>query len=45
MGGRVALEVARSGADVAGVVSFHGTLSTANPEDAKSIKVRFQSLS
>jgi len=37
-GGTTALELARSGADVAGVVSFHGGLSTPNPEDAKNIK-------
>ena len=37
-GGTTVLELARSGADVAGVVSFHGGLSTAHPEDAKNIK-------
>ncbi len=37
-GGIVVLELARSGADVAGVVSFHGQLSTPNPADAKNIK-------
>jgi dienelactone hydrolase len=37
-GGGVALELARSGADLAGVVSFHGTLDTPHPEDAKNIK-------
>ena len=37
-GGTTALELARSGADIAGVVSFHGGLSTPNPEDAKNIK-------
>lgn len=37
-GGGTALELARSGADLAGVVSFHGTLDTPNPADAKSIK-------
>lgn len=31
MGGQAALEVARSGADVAAVVSFHGLLDTARP--------------
>jgi dienelactone hydrolase len=36
-GGTCVLELARSGADVAGVVSFHGGLSTANPADAKNI--------
>jgi dienelactone hydrolase len=37
-GGTVALELARSGADLAGVVSFHGGLDTSRPEDAKNIK-------
>ena len=36
-GGTCVLELARSGADVLGVVSFHGGLSTANPADAKNI--------
>ena len=37
-GGTVALELARSGAELACVVSFHGGLNTPNPEDAKNIK-------
>ena len=37
-GGGVVLELARSGADVAGVVSFHGNLDTPNPKDAGSIQ-------
>jgi dienelactone hydrolase len=37
-GGMGALELARSGADIKGVVSFHGGLSTPNPADAKNIK-------
>ena len=37
-GGTTALELARSGADLRGMVSFHGGLSTPNPEDAKNIK-------
>lgn len=37
-GGGVVLELARSGAPVAGVVSFHGNLDTPNPADAKNIK-------
>ena len=37
-GGTVVLELARSGADVLGVVSFHGGLDTPKPEDAKNIK-------
>jgi dienelactone hydrolase len=39
-GGTTALELARSGADVVGVVSFHGGLSTPTPEDAKNIKTK-----
>lgn len=37
-GGTTVLELARSGAEVAGVVSFHGGLSSPTPEDAKQIK-------
>jgi dienelactone hydrolase len=37
-GGTTALELARSGADIKGVVSFHGALNTPTPEDAKNIK-------
>ena len=37
-GGTTALELARSGADVAGIVSFHGGLNTPTPDDAKKIK-------
>jgi dienelactone hydrolase len=39
-GGGVVLELARSGADIAGVVSFHGTLDTPNPQDAQNIKAK-----
>ncbi len=39
-GGGTVLELARSGADLAGAVSFHGNLDTPNPEDAKNIKAR-----
>jgi dienelactone hydrolase len=39
-GGGTALELARSGADIAGVVSFHGNLDTPHPEDAKNIKAK-----
>lgn len=39
-GGTGALELARSGADVKGVVSFHGGLGTVTPDDAKNIKGR-----
>jgi len=37
-GGGVVLELARSGADLKGVISFHGNLDTPNPEDAKNIR-------
>jgi dienelactone hydrolase len=37
-GGTTVLELARSGADIAGFVSFHGGLATPNPNDAKNIK-------
>jgi dienelactone hydrolase len=37
-GGTAALELARSGADLKGVVSFHGGLDTPTPADAKNIK-------
>jgi dienelactone hydrolase len=37
-GGTTALELARSGADVSGVVSLHGGLSTSNPAEAQKIK-------
>ncbi len=39
-GGTTVLELARSGAPVAGVVSFHGGLATPTPEDAKNIRGR-----
>lgn len=37
-GGTTALELARSGTDVAGIVSFHGGLNSPTPADAKNIK-------
>jgi len=37
-GGGTVLELARSGADLVGVISFHGNLDTPNPDDAKNIK-------
>jgi len=37
-GGMSALELARSGAPLSAVVSFHGTLDTPHPEDARNIK-------
>ena len=39
-GGATTLDLARSGADVAGVVSFHGNLSTDDPTMAKKIKAK-----
>lgn len=39
-GGGAVLELARSGADLKGVVSFHGSLGTPNLEDAKNIKAK-----
>lgn len=37
-GGTSVLELARSGAPMSGVVSFHGSLNTPTPQDAKQIK-------
>ncbi len=37
-GGTTVLELGRSGADVNGIVSFHGGLDSLNPNDAKNIK-------
>ena len=39
-GGGTVLELARSGVNIAGVVSFHGNLDTPNPNDAKNIKAK-----
>jgi dienelactone hydrolase len=39
-GGTTVLEMARSGYDLAGVVSFHGGLDSHNPEEAKKIKCK-----
>jgi len=39
-GGATTLDLARSGADVQGVVSFHGNLSTDDPSLAKNIKAK-----
>lgn len=41
-GGTGVLELARSGADLDAVVSFHGGLSTPNPEDAGQIQATVQ---
>jgi dienelactone hydrolase len=43
-GGTTVLELARGGAGLAGVVSFHGDLSTPNPEDARNIKAKVLAL-
>ena len=39
-GGTTAIELARSGAEIAGVVSFHGGLDSPTPADGKSIKAK-----
>lgn len=39
-GGTAALELARSGVDIKGVVSFHGGLGTPKPEDTKDVKAK-----
>lgn len=39
-GGATVLDLARSGADVGGVVSFHGNLKTDDPSLAKNIKAK-----
>lgn len=38
-GGGTVLELARSGTDIRGVVSFHGNLDTPDPNDAKAIRM------
>ena len=43
-GGTTVLELARSGADIAGVVSFHGGLGTPNPGDARNMKCKVLAL-
>jgi dienelactone hydrolase len=43
-GGTTVIELARSGADVAGVVSFHGGLDSPNPADGKTIKCKVLAL-
>ncbi len=43
-GGTTVLELARSGADLLGVVSFHGGLDTPNTADAKNIKAKVLAL-
>ena len=39
-GGGVVLELARSGADIDGVVSFHGNLDTPNPDQTENVKAQ-----
>jgi dienelactone hydrolase len=39
-GGTTVLELARSGAEIAGVVSFHGGLDTPDPDEAKNIRAK-----
>jgi dienelactone hydrolase len=39
-GGTTALELGRSGAALAAIVSFHGGLASARPEDARNIKAK-----
>jgi len=39
-GGTAVLELARDGADLKGVASFHGGLATPKPEDARHIKAK-----
>jgi dienelactone hydrolase len=43
-GGTTVLELARSGADIAAVVSFHGGLGTPTPADAKNIRAKILAL-
>jgi dienelactone hydrolase len=43
-GGTTVLELSRDGADLNGVVSFHGGLSTPRPQDAQNIKGRVLAL-
>ncbi len=39
-GGAAVLELARSGADIAGVVTFHGMLANPDPANARNIKAK-----
>jgi len=39
-GGAAVLELARSGSDIAGVVTFHGMLANPDPDNAKNIKAK-----
>src|SRR5882724_9359124 len=43
-GGTTVIELARSGADIAGVVSFHGALDSPSPADGKNIRCKVLAL-
>jgi len=43
-GGTTVIELARSGANISGVVSFHGGLDSPKPEDGKNIKCKVLAL-
>jgi dienelactone hydrolase len=43
-GGTTVIELARSGADLAGVVSFHGGLDSPHPEDGRNTRCRVLAL-
>lgn len=43
-GGTGAIELARSGADILGAISFHGGLDSPTPQDGKNIKTRILAL-
>jgi dienelactone hydrolase len=43
-GGTAVIELARSGADIAGVVSFHGGLDSPQPEDGRNIRCKVLAL-
>nr|HEX4312942.1 dienelactone hydrolase family protein [Kofleriaceae bacterium] len=43
-GGTTVIELARSGADIKGVVSFHGGLDSPTPQDGKNIKAKVLAL-
>lgn len=43
-GGTTVLELARNGADLDGVVSFHGGLGTPKPDDARNIRAHVLAL-
>jgi dienelactone hydrolase len=43
-GGTAVIELARSGAEIGGVVSFHGGLDSPNPEDGKKIRCKVLAL-